>query len=65
MMNDVTKVQAAAAVRQLALLVGGWAVGRGYLDDDTVTMIATAAVIVVPLIWGQRSTRQMAKNNGG
>jgi hypothetical protein len=63
-MNDVTKVQAVAAVRQVALLVGGWAVGRGYLDDDTLTMLVTIAVIVVPLIWGQSSTRKLAKSNG-
>ena len=62
-MNDVTKVQVSAAARQLALLVGGWAVGRGYLDDETVSMLATAAVIIVPLIWGQLSTRKLAKSD--
>ena len=43
----------AAAVRQVLLVAGGWAVGKGYLDNDTVTALITIAVIVGPLVYGQ------------
>lgn len=62
-MDDVTKVQLAAGARQLALVVGGWAIGRGYLEADTVTMLATSAAIIVPTWLGQRSTRKLAKSD--
>lgn len=60
-MNEVTQVQAVAAVRQIALVAGGYAVGRGWLADDTLTAITTIAVLVVPFIWGQLKTRNLAK----
>lgn len=60
-MNDVTQTQLAAAIRQIVLVLGGFAVGKGWLEDDTVTAIATIAVILVPLVWGQLSTRKLAK----
>lgn len=53
--------QVTAAARQLALAVGGWAVGRGYLEADTVTALATVAVIVAPFLYGQWKTRMRAK----
>lgn len=49
--------QAAAAVRQILLAVGGWAVGRGYLEADTLAAIITVALIVGPLVYGQWRTR--------
>lgn len=60
-MNEVTQTQLAAAVRQIVLVAGGWAVGKGYLESDTVAAIATVAVIAVPLIWGQIKTRKLAQ----
>jgi hypothetical protein len=63
-MNEVNSVQVAAAARQLALAIGGYAVGRGWLEDDTVTAIATVAVLIVPFIWGQLTTRKLVKKNG-
>lgn len=53
--------QVTAAARQLALALGGWAVGRGYLEADTVTAIATVAVIAAPFLYGQWKTRMRAK----
>lgn len=53
--------QVAAASRQIALAVGGWAVGRGYLEADTVTAVATVAVIVGPFLYGQWRTRLRSK----
>lgn len=42
-----------SAVRQIALVGGGWAVGRGYLDSDTLSALVTIGVIVGPFIYGQ------------
>lgn len=60
-MNEVTVEQAVAAVRQIALVAGGWAIGRGYLQQDTLTAIITLAGIALPLVWGQAKTRKLAK----
>lgn len=60
-MNDVAQVQLVAAIRQVALVAGGFAVGRGWLNDDTLTAITTLAVLIVPFIWGQMKTRKLAK----
>lgn len=60
-MNDVTQVQLTAAIRQIALVAGGYAVGRGWLKDDTLTAITTIAVLLVPFVWGQIKTRNLAK----
>lgn len=60
-MNDVAQVQLVAAIRQVALVAGGFAVGRGWLNDDTLTAITTLAVLIVPFIWGQMKTRNLAK----
>lgn len=57
--------QAAAAVRQILLAVGGWAVGRGYLEADTVVALGTVALIVVPLVYGQWRTRERSKQAHG
>ena len=45
--------QFTAGFRQVLLVVGGWAVGKGYLESDTVAMIGTLAVILGPLLYGQ------------
>jgi len=60
-MNDVTQTPLVAAVPQNALVAGGFAVGKGWLDNDTATAITTIAVILVPFVWGQMKTRTLAK----
>lgn len=60
-MENVNAIQLVAAIRQLALVGGGWAIGRGYLQQDTLTAIITIAGVVIPLLWGQSSTRKLAK----
>ncbi|SCW77839.1 hypothetical protein SAMN02927924_02835 [Sphingobium faniae] len=60
-MNEVNATQLAAAVRQIALAVGGYAIGRGWLEEDTLTAIVTVAVIAVPFVWGQFRTRRLAQ----
>lgn len=39
--------------RQIGLVIGGWLVGKGYLDNDTATMLGTLGLIVLPLVYGQ------------
>lgn len=60
-MTDITNIQLAAAVRQIALAIGGYAIGRGWLEEDTLTAIVTVAVIAVPFVWGQIKTRRLAQ----
>ncbi|CCW20149.1 hypothetical protein EBBID32_45200 [Sphingobium indicum BiD32] len=60
-MNDVTTTQIAAGVRQIVLIVGGYAIGKGWLAADTVEMLGAVALVVVPLVWGQISTRRLAQ----
>lgn len=45
--------QFTAALRQVMLAVGGWAVGRGYLAGDTLVAIGTVAALVGPFLYGQ------------
>lgn len=40
-------------LRQLALAVGGWAVGKGYLGADTLSMMVAVIVIGGPFVVGQ------------
>lgn len=60
-MNEVTTAQIAAGVRQIVLIVGGYAIGKGWLDGDTVEMLGAVALVAVPLIWGQFRIRKLAK----
>ncbi|MBA4756304.1 MAG: hypothetical protein H2050_15870 [Sphingobium sp.] len=60
-MNDVTTTQIAAGVRQIVLILGGFAIGKGWLGADTVEMLGAVALVVVPLVWGQISTRKLAQ----
>ncbi len=60
-MNEVTLIQLNAALRQIGIAAGGWAIGRGYLDTDTATAIGTILLVVVPFVWGQIKTRRLAK----
>lgn len=45
--------QFTAALRQIMLVVGGWAVGKGFLATDTLAAIATVATILAPFLYGQ------------
>lgn len=60
-MTDEMKAQLSAAARQIVLALGGFAAGRGWLEGDTVTALATVAAILVPLLYGQMATRKLAK----
>lgn len=60
-MTDIANIQIAAAVRQIALAIGGFAIGRGWLEEDTLSAIVTVAVIAVPFVWGQFRTRRLAQ----
>jgi len=43
----------AAGARQVLLAVGGWAVGKGYLDNSTLAMLATVSAVLGPFLYGQ------------
>ena len=60
-MNEVTTTQIAAGIRQVVLIIGGYAIGKGWLEADAVETIAAVALVIVPLVWGQLRTRSLAK----
>ncbi len=53
--------QAWAALRQILLALGGWAIGRGYLKEDTALAIGTILMIGIPFVYGQWQTIHRAK----
>jgi len=48
--------QFTAALRQIMLAIGGWAVGRGYLAGDTLVAIGTVTMLIGPFVYGQLRT---------
>ena len=63
-MAAVTQDQILGAVRWIVSTSGGYAVGRGWIDSDQVTLIAGVTVAAVPLIWSfwsHRASAQVAK----
>lgn len=48
-----------AALRQIMLAVGGWAVGRGYLAGDTLVALGTVVALIGPFLWGQLKMRKV------
>lgn len=57
--------QLAAGVRQILLVLGGIAIGKGWLAADTVDAISACALILLPLVYGQWRTRQAAQARSG
>lgn len=43
----------AALVRQTLLVIGGYLIGQGYLTADAAEAITTAALVLLPLVYGQ------------
>lgn len=67
-MTDPTNpvpAQLAAGVRQILLVLGGIAIGNGWLAADTVDAIVAVALILLPLVYGQWRTRQAAQARSG
>jgi hypothetical protein len=60
-MAAITQDQALIAVRWIVSTAGGYAVGRGWIDSDQVTLIAGAVVALVPLAWSFWSHRAAAQ----
>lgn len=56
------KVQAWAGLRQLIPVVATYALAKGYVGEDTLTLILGAAGVILPIVAGQVSTREKAKN---
>lgn len=46
----------AAALRQILLVVGGYLIGRGYIQADTWAAIGTVATVAAPFVYGQYIT---------
>jgi hypothetical protein len=55
--------QVLAAVRWLITVGGAWAVGKGYISNDQVTLILGAAAALVPLIWSVIKKTQTGRIN--
>lgn len=43
-------------VRQIATVVGAWAVGKGYLQADTASALGAILLVAVPIAYGQWKT---------
>ena len=63
-MATITQDQVLSAARWIVSTAGGYAVGRGWITSDQVTLIAGVAVAIVPLawsFWSHRASAQVAK----
>lgn len=47
---------AAMAGRQIMLVIGGYLMGRGYIQADTWAAIGTIATVAAPFVYGQYIT---------
>ncbi len=43
--------QLLGAIRSILSVLGGWAVGHGYISGDQLTMFTGAVMAIAPLIW--------------
>ena len=46
----------ATALRSIAIAVGAWAVGKGYLEEDIASALGTVLLVLVPFVWSQIKT---------
>ena len=53
--------QALSAVRWIVATGGGYAVGRGWITTDQITLIGGAAAALVPLVWSSFAHTDSAK----
>lgn len=47
---------AVAAARSALMIVGGYAIGKGWLEQDTLNMLGTLLITVGPLVYGAYAT---------
>lgn len=53
--------QVYTAMRQILPVVGAYAAGRGWIAEDTATMIGGVLTIVAPIVWGQIKTLERSR----
>lgn len=56
-----TKDQLWAGVRTAVVAISAWAVGKGFIGQDTATMLGSVALVAVPVVIGQLKTRRRAQ----
>jgi len=54
----MNKDQVISLLRQILLTLGGALVGKGYVDDATMTMIVGGIVAIVTGLWGLYTRRE-------
>ena len=53
--------QVLGSVRAILALVSGYALGKGWADADTITLVSGVIVAVIPLVWSYVAHTQQAK----
>ncbi len=48
----INQEQLLSVLRSVLAVVGGWAVGRGYVTADQLTLVGGLLASLVPLVWG-------------
>ncbi len=48
----INQDQLLSTLRSILAIVGGWAVGRGYITNDQLVLAGGALASLVPLVWG-------------
>jgi hypothetical protein len=66
----INQDQLLSAVRSILAAVGGWAIGKGYITQDQLTLIGGVLASLIPLVWGiamhtQSATVNAAANQPG
>lgn len=60
-MNEASKQAFFSALRTLAGALGGYFVGKGYMDEATAAALGVLAMIAAPLLWGMVEKFQSEK----
>lgn len=50
-------------VRYVLTLASGWAIGKGYLDESTATMIGGIVIAAAPMVWAYLTHTKQATIN--
>jgi len=58
----MTGEQIAGIVRALSAAIGGWLVGRGVVDADTVTAVGGALATIATAVWSVWAKRTIPKD---
>ena len=53
--------QVLGILRAVLAAVGGWAVGKGYIDDATATSLGGAVIVIASAVWSTLAHTQTAQ----